>query len=124
MMDDTFDPYQKWLGISAKHQPPHHYRLLAIELFEGDLDTIESAADQRMAHLRSMGAGKRAEIAQRLHNEMATAKICLLNAERKQEYDRELKQKLDAGHPKMKTVRANPLSEPAHRGRQDVGVPI
>lgn len=46
-MADSFDPYHKWLGISPKDQPPNHYRLLGIELFEGVPDVIESAADQR-----------------------------------------------------------------------------
>jgi hypothetical protein len=31
---NEFDPYCQWLGIPAKDQPPNHYRLLAIELFE------------------------------------------------------------------------------------------
>ena len=31
---ENFDPYHKWLGISPKDQPPHHYRLLGIDLFE------------------------------------------------------------------------------------------
>ena len=44
-----FDPYHTWLGISPRDQPPHHYRLLGIDLLEGELDVIENAADQRMA---------------------------------------------------------------------------
>jgi hypothetical protein len=39
-MADVFDPYHKWLGILPKDQPPHHYRLLAIEPFESDPDVI------------------------------------------------------------------------------------
>ena len=34
-----FDPYRKWLGIPPKDQPPNHYRLLGLELFETDPDT-------------------------------------------------------------------------------------
>lgn len=45
-MADDFDPYRKWLGIVPKDQPPNHYRLLGIELFESDPDVIEGAADQ------------------------------------------------------------------------------
>ena len=52
-MSEAFDPYYKWLGIPPADQPPHHYRLLAIELFEADSDVIAGAADQRMAHIRS-----------------------------------------------------------------------
>ncbi|HQU46307.1 MAG TPA: hypothetical protein PK867_26105 [Pirellulales bacterium] len=42
-MPETFDPYRKWLGISPKDQPPDHYRLLGIELFDDDPDVIEAA---------------------------------------------------------------------------------
>src|SRR5687768_18381170 len=44
-MVDVFDPYHKWLAIPPEEQPPHHYRLLGIKLFESDPDVIESAAD-------------------------------------------------------------------------------
>lgn len=52
-MADSFDGYHKWLGIPPKDQPPNHYRLLGIELFENDDDVIEGAADQRISHLRT-----------------------------------------------------------------------
>jgi len=58
-MPETFDPYHTWLGIPPEQQPPNHYRLLAIEAFESNPDVIESAADQRMAHLRSFQTGRR-----------------------------------------------------------------
>ena len=48
-MAGEFDPYHVWLGINAKDQPPNHYRLLGIELFEANLDVIQSAADRQMA---------------------------------------------------------------------------
>jgi len=35
-MAESFDPYHKWLGIAPKDQPPHYYRLLGIDPFEGD----------------------------------------------------------------------------------------
>ena len=44
-----FDPYYKWLGILPKDQPPHHYRLLGIEVFEDDLQVIEAAADRQLS---------------------------------------------------------------------------
>ena len=39
-MTATFDPYHAWLGIPPKDQPPNHYRLLGIELFEQDTEVI------------------------------------------------------------------------------------
>jgi hypothetical protein len=34
MQTKTVDPYDEWLGIPPKDQPPNHYRLLGLELFE------------------------------------------------------------------------------------------
>ena len=91
-MSDTFDPYHKWLGISPKDQPPDYYRLLGVDRFESDPDVIASAADQRMVHVRSFQTGKHSAVSQNLLNEIATAKVCLLTAEKKAAYDRWLRQ--------------------------------
>ncbi len=91
-MNDTFDPYHKWLGISSKDQPPDYYRLLGVDRFESDPDVIASAADQRMVHIRSFQTGKHSAVSQNLLNEIATAKVCLLTAEKKVAYDRWLRQ--------------------------------
>lgn len=45
-MANAFDPYHKWLGIPPKAQPPNHYRLLGLELYEDDLEVIVAAADE------------------------------------------------------------------------------
>lgn len=91
VMASEFDPYYQWLGIPPKHQPPNHYRLLGVELFEENLEVIQHAADQRMAHLRNFQTGKRAAVSQRLLNEVAAAKLCLLNPEKKTAYDGHLR---------------------------------
>jgi hypothetical protein len=88
------DPYHRWLGIPLKDQPPHHYRLLGVELFESDLDVIATAADQRMTHLKTFQAGAHSAISQRLLNDVAAARVCLLNAESKAVYDRKLRASL------------------------------
>ena len=90
-MSDTYDPYFKWLGIPKADQPPHAYRLLGIELFESDADVISNAADGRMAQIKSFQTGKFAAVSQKLLNELAGAKICLLNPQKKVEYDRRLR---------------------------------
>lgn len=90
-MSKPFDPYYTWLGIRPEEQPPNHYRLLALQPFEDNLDTIEHAADARMAHLRTLQAGQHSTDCQRLLNEVAAAKICLLNPQRKAEYDNTLR---------------------------------
>lgn len=93
-MAEAFDPYRKWLGILPKDQPPHHYRLLGIELFESDADVIEGAADRQMAHLRTFQAGPNSAHSQKLLNECAAARITLLDAKKRAEYDRQLREKL------------------------------
>ena len=91
-MADKFDPYHEWLGIPASEQPPNHYRLLSIPAFEASSSVIENAADQRMAHLRTFQTGKHSRESQRLLNEVAAARVCLLNVEKKAAYDKELRQ--------------------------------
>jgi hypothetical protein len=90
-MSDTFDPYFKWLGIPKFDQPPHAYRLLGIELFESDADVISNAADGRMAQIKSFQAGKFGAVSQKLLNEIAAAKVCLLMPEKKAAYDQRLR---------------------------------
>ncbi len=108
-MAEQFDPYYKWLGIPADEQPPHFYRLLGLRASEDDPDVISNAADQRMAHLRSFQSGKRAELSQRLLNEVATAQACLLNAKEKAAYDDDLKARLNSQDNEEKVVTAIPL---------------
>ena len=95
-MSEPFDPYRKWLGIPPQHQPPHHYRLLGIEAFESDPDVIANAADGRMAQVKTFQTGKNSEASQRILNELAAAKVCLLNPEKKADYDRRLQEAIRA----------------------------
>lgn len=93
-MSESFDPYYVWLAIPSKDQPPNHYRLLAVELFEDNPAVIEGAADQRMAHLRTYQLGKHAAASQKLLNEVGAAKVCLLNPAKKAAYDQRLRERL------------------------------
>lgn len=96
-MTEPFDPYRKWLGIPAQDLPPHHYRLLGIEPFESDQDVICNAADARMAQIKTFQTGRHSDHSQRLLNELAAAKVCLLNPAKKAEYDRGLLEKREEG---------------------------
>jgi hypothetical protein len=91
-MMEGFDPYYRWLGIAPRDQPPNHYRLLGIDLLEGNADVIQAAADRQMKHLRSYQMGEYASLSQELLNEVAQAKLCLLNPDRKAEYDQWLRE--------------------------------
>ena len=94
-MSESFDPYLKWFGIPLRDRPVNHYRLLAIEVFEADAEVIENAADQRMAHLKRFNTGKHSALAEKLLNEVAAARVCLLNPAKKATYDEELRRRLD-----------------------------
>jgi len=90
-MSEPFDPYVRWLGIRDPKRPPNHYRLLGVELFESDPDVLSHAADRQMAHVRTFQSGKHSAESQALLNELAAAKICLLDPDRKAEYDARLR---------------------------------
>ena len=68
-VSEAFDPYHVWLGIPPEEQPPNHYRLLGVALFEGQADVIDTAADRQMGHLRTFQSrqalGPFAAVAQR-----------------------------------------------------------
>jgi len=115
-MAEPFDPYLKWLGIPPKHQPANDYRLLGIELFESDSDVISHAADQRMAHLKNFAAGKQSAVSQKILNEIAAARVRLLNPERKQQYDTQLRSELQQRRPAVlpkPQAAARPVVRPA-----------
>jgi hypothetical protein len=109
----TFDPYYVWLGIPPKEQPPDYYRLLGIQRFEPNADVIVNAADQRMAHLRSFQTGKHAGESQRLLNEVAAARVCLLKAEKKVAYDAGLQRQVEAPAPVTAVLPVEPPPVPA-----------
>ncbi len=93
-MSQTIDPYHRFLGIPPHLQPPNHYRLLGLELFEGNLDVISDAADRQMAHVRRYEGSPYADDAQKLLSELAAARVCLLLPERKSVYDDALRKQL------------------------------
>lgn len=118
-MFEAFDAYHKWLGIPPAEQPPDHYRLLGIGRFETDQDVIEHAADRQMAHVRTLATGKHSDLSQRILNELASARVCLLNSTAKVEYDQELRSKLAASR-RQSAARPKP-SRPIPVGRADGG---
>ena len=88
-MPKVLDPYHRWPGIPPKDQPPNHYRLLGIERFEPDQEVIRDAAEQRMAHVRTYQLGQYSELSQKILNELAAAKACPLDPQKKAVDDRQ-----------------------------------
>jgi hypothetical protein len=125
---ESFDPYAQWLGIGPHERPLHHYRLLGLELFEADAGKISAAADERMLLLRQYQTGPRGTYTQKLLNEVAAARVCLLSATQKKDYDQWLRNLLQppthaaAPPPRRRNLaevmppgwdgEANPLLEP------------
>ena len=112
-MSDDFDPYYQWLSIPPDEQPPHHYRLLGVKLFEANLDVIANAFDRQMAHVRTFHVGKRVAESQVLLNELCAAKICLLTPEKKAAYDKSLRSAIGAERPQV--LAPNQAAKPAPR---------
>ena len=108
-----FDPYHKWLGIAPADQPPNHYRLLGVDVFEADLEVIESAADRQMSYIQQCAAGDHLEQSQAILNELAAARVALLNPKSKDAYDAQLR---NARQPETRFIHAAPAT-PRHRTR-------
>jgi len=85
-----FDPYHKWLGIPAKHQPPTHYRLLGIEVFESEPEVINSAAHRQTAYIRLVPRASIPNWPAEFLATIAVARLCLLDPEQKGAYDSQL----------------------------------
>jgi hypothetical protein len=113
--DDAFDPYYKWLGIPPAQQPPNLYRLLGLQFFEPNLDVIENAADRQMVHVRSYQLGPHAAESQQLLNEIAAARVVLLDPYKKAAYDDQLRRILAPVLP-APHYQAAPAAAPAVAG--------
>ena len=100
----AFDPYHKWLGIPPAEQPPNYYRLLGVNRFEADVAVISNAADQRMAFLKSVQTGEHGPLSQDLLNQVAQAKLCLLDVNKKLAYDATLRHQQTETEPPNQAV--------------------
>ncbi|MDP6554792.1 MAG: hypothetical protein QGG71_09005 [Pirellulaceae bacterium] len=87
----SFDPYHQWLGIPTAEQPPNHYRLLGVAIFESDPDVISNAADRQMTHVKTFQMGQHVADSQRLLSEIVAARGCLLQVESRATYDLQLR---------------------------------
>lgn len=112
-----FDGYHRWLGIPKHQQPPNHYRLLGIALFEHDPEVIDNAASSRLIALRQQQGGPHAELCARMLNHVSQARICLLKPRNRDAYDEQLRQELDC----QPTPQVEPLLDV---GIADIGIDV
>jgi serine/threonine protein kinase len=98
-----FDPYEEWLGIPKEQRPPTHYRLLGIAINETDEEVIKSAALRLTSEIRIYQTSPQAEACTRLLNEIADARITLLDPAKRAEYDAHL-QPMEIGEPDLSPV--------------------
>ena len=91
------DLYTEWLGIPPGERPPNHYDLLGVMAFCNDIPTIEKAARERMDRLDKFVLHpdrRKRDMVQQMMNEVARARVCLVNAEQKRAYDEALSKKI------------------------------
>src|SRR5262245_22848922 len=85
-----FDPYHKWLGIPKDQRPPTCYQLLGIAPGETDAEVIDEAAVRQTTHVRAYQIGAHTAECTKLLNEIAQAKLTLLNPAKRKAYDEQL----------------------------------
>ena len=66
-------------------------------MFERDSDAISKAGDKRATQIEPYRSGEQATAAQKILNEISVAKDCLVNAEKRAVYDRQLRRQLVDG---------------------------
>ena len=120
-MTQDFDPYHVWLGIPPDEQPPNHYRMLGLTLFEDSVEAIRDAATQRIAHVRTYQLGVYCDLSQRILNELAGAKACLSSPERKRQYDEQLRQGQTSPESDYFAVLATGSARPSALARRSSG---
>ncbi len=91
-MSQVFDPYFSWLDIPPRDHSPDHYALLGLQPFEPNALAIREAAQQRADRVRQHRTGEHAEVCQRILQDLSAAAECLLDAGKKSDYDRCLRE--------------------------------
>jgi len=91
-LQETFNPYAEWLGLTSVDQRPDHYTLLGLNRFESDAQQVKQAADRAATRVRSFRPGDKARDWARLLDEIEEARKCLMDAEAKSRYDEQLQQ--------------------------------
>lgn len=118
------DRYTQWLKIAPGARPPDHYALLGLPHFCGDAQRIEQASHDRLdeldKHALSHDAASRADC-QRMMNEVARARVVLMDAGKRLAYDVELAGRLGDAPPQVVVM---PVQEPREARAQARSAPV
>jgi hypothetical protein len=111
------DFYTQWLGLPDGHRPPDYYTLLGVEVFCRDQDAIEKATRQQLTRLDEFALypdRDTRDAVQDIMNEVARARVDLVNPKRRPIYDSKLAQQLGMSVPAepVSTDRRETLSAP------------
>jgi len=119
-MADPFNPYAEWLELPREWSEPNLYQLLGLEPFESDPARIAKAAETASNKVRSFRPGPNARAWSKLLDELLLAKGKLLDADRKREYDEELRETSNdpSAHSLHDTPRPAPASSAGGSGIQ------
>ena len=89
-MADEFDPYEKWLGIPPRDQPPNHYQLLGLRIGEDNPQVIADAAQWKVVIVGTFQSSPHREHVPRLLAEIEAARTCLLDQAARAAHDASL----------------------------------
>lgn len=98
-MAQAFNPYRSLLKIDSA-QRPDHYLLLGITRFESEIPIIEAAAEKRILFLQDLANSEHLDASQKLLNEVAGARRCLLSPHDKIAYDEGLRRQQEKSKAK------------------------
>ena len=96
------DFYTEWLEVPAGPRPPDYYALLGVNVFCCDLDVIEQAARRQLTRLDEFALypdRDTRDAVQDMMNEVARARVDLVNPKRRLAYDQKLARQLGLAVP-------------------------
>ncbi len=108
-LQNSFDPYSRWLGLPVGPRPPNHYTLLGIDRLESDSAVIVHAADVQMAKVRKIRPGEHIRDWRRLLDRIDAAKARLLDPASKTTYDVDLRAEPTSAASAMKIAPPPPI---------------
>jgi len=98
---NVMNAYVQWLGLLKRSDPPNHYELLGIALFESDTQQIKQAYYRGVAKVSPYQHGTTAKLCERISKELGEARDCLMDVQSRLEYDATLKK-----NPKIQMLSA------------------